>query len=193
MEILLKQIEDFLLPSAVLSSNKAQNTQLVPKHKLDELLYQVSLGDHIRSLQTVYRDSHDELNLAEELRCYGMSAANSDAPKLPTKSLTSKLCEGRSRVLALIKLCYGDNGVEYIRSLLDIANVYALQGLWEQVEEHISNAAKLIEKLTKDIKYKNANFIKVRSAQDAAARVSCTYATLRRHAVKYRGQVKHIR
>lgn len=72
------------------------------------------------------------IGLAPELR------EGDTANKLPTKVLMEKLSEGRSRVVALCRLCYGDDSVESLRASVDLASSYALQGMWGQVNEHIA-------------------------------------------------------
>jgi hypothetical protein len=111
MSAVLFNIETFLLPSldgryASSNTRKQENFSSSPLMRLDQILDQVALADHIRTMQIMYRDSEDELNLAGELRA---SQGAHDAPvkRLPTKHLMEKLSEGRARVVALCRLCHG--------------------------------------------------------------------------------------
>jgi len=54
-------------------------------------------------------------------------------PVLPTKALMVKIIEGRIRIGALCRLCYGDDSVESLKASIDLASSYATQGMWEQV------------------------------------------------------------
>jgi hypothetical protein len=63
---------------------------------------------------------------------------------MTTKVLMSNITEGRARILGLMKLNYSIYHPFYIRCLLDLANSYALQGLWEQVSEYITLAKEIL-------------------------------------------------
>jgi uncharacterized lipoprotein YmbA len=108
---ILSHIETFLLPNTddryvSIDSRRRKDFSSSPSARLDDILHQVVLADHIRTMQIMYRDSDDELTLAAELR--EVNANLQDAVKrLPTKHLMEKLSEGRSRVLALCRLCHG--------------------------------------------------------------------------------------
>lgn len=56
--------------------------------------------------------------------------------RLPTRALMQMVTGGRSRVLALARLNYGASSQQYVRAALELANSYALQGLWAQVAEY---------------------------------------------------------
>ena len=72
----LSLVENFLLPRQDQtcpwrrgpSDNSAERANLRPEARLNDVLYQVALADHIRSFQTMYRDTHDELKLFSDLR-----------------------------------------------------------------------------------------------------------------------------
>jgi len=163
---ILGQVEAFLLPQmdfysrwsaakqrvrqVILSSSSSSSssslqddldvTGLCPIARLDDILYQVALADHIRTMQTMYRDPHDEHRLIGDLR--------TDHPHttLPSKQLILKIIEGRVRCQALCRLTYGQGSVEMLRATVDLASAYALQGQWPQVAEHMAIASqKLVE------------------------------------------------
>ena len=46
-----------------------------------------------------------------------------------------KIIEGRIRIGALCRLCFGDDSLESLKSSIDLASAYATQGMWEQVSE----------------------------------------------------------
>jgi hypothetical protein len=190
MDQILLHIEHFLLPTAddrYLEDNlkKKKDYSSSPYARLDHVLYQVVLADHIRTIQIMYRDGEDEQGLASELRESDMTV------KLTTKHLMEKLSEGRSRVTALCRSCYGDDSVESLRASVDLASSYALQGMWPQVSEHIAIASQqLISKAT--LRDQEEQRVKQKRGKQAALRVSCCYRVLRAHAIANRGQIKTV-
>ena len=181
-----------------------------------DVLYQVALADHIRSFQVMYRDAHDEQCLFSELRgdddegqatttttsgsgsgkggkCNdGKEAGEEDKKrpptKLPTYALATKIMEGRIRASALCRLCYGDNSLEMLRSISDLAASYAVQGMWDQVSERLAVASgRLIAAVSRDSREQQLRVLA--RARAAGAKVACTYRVLRSHAVSHRGQV----
>jgi hypothetical protein len=189
MEKVLFTIEQFLLPTAddrYLPTNmrKQRDTSSSPKARLDHILYQVALADHIRTVQIMYRDSEDEQCLAPELR------EGDTSVKLPTNHLMEKLSEGRSRIVALCRCCYGKDSLEGLRASVDLASSYALQGMWLQVSEHVTAAINLLslkEKAT-DIEREERRSKQERGKQ-AARLIHCCYTVLRTHALANKGQI----
>ena len=204
----LANVEGFLLPQ----SNKlcpwwrggaGPGVSLRPDGRLMDVLYQVALADQIRTFQALYRDNHDEHRLFQDLRDRGATehakaasaaGAETDAaqakpsPALPTKTLMSKIIEGRIRTGALCRLCYGENSLEVLRATVDLASAYAMEGMWEQVSEQLAIASgKLVAVVTKERRAEQLRTI-VR-ARSAAAKVECTFKVIRAHAVMHRGQV----
>ena len=142
---LLVEIERFYLPSQDVrylppSQRPQRDQDISPDARLDHVLYQISLSEHLRTMQIMYRDSEDEQRLVLELREGDSNTA------LPTKDLMEKLLEGRCRVVALCRMCRGEDSVESLRALVDVASAYALQGQWAQVHEYMSLATqKLVQ------------------------------------------------
>jgi hypothetical protein len=187
MERMLLHIEDFLLPT---TDERYQGTNLKkrsdfnssPHCRLDHVLYQVALADHIRTLQIMYRDSEDFQNLALELR------EGDTSVKLPTKNLMEKITEGRSRAVALCRSCYGDDSLESLRASVDLASSYALGGMWAQVSESIAMSSQLIISKT-NRKDQMEQHEQREQGKRAAIRVNCCYGLLRAHAIRFRGQI----
>ena len=132
----LSRIELFLLPAcehnATDDRGKASTANndiaaATPSTRLDKVLHQVALADYIRTIQTMYRDSYDTQKLALQLR------GGVQDVTLTTKHLVSKIVEGRSRSLALLRMTHGETSISYLRGCIDLASSYALQGLWPQV------------------------------------------------------------
>jgi len=190
-KFILARVEEFLLPVVTSSSfsTKAASTArafdvhgLSPHARLQDVLYQVALADHIRTMQTMYRDSHDEHRLVSELRTEHAGVA------LPTKKLMTKITEGRVRAMALCRLCFGNDSVEMLRATIDLASSYALQGMWQQVSEHMAMASqKLVAIANPHVKMQQLR--RTVAARHAAAKVECTYRVLRAHAMSHYGQV----
>lgn len=188
MDEVLSHIEHFLLPTAddrylPINRRKRRDYSSSPHARLDHILYQVALADHIRMMQIMYRDSEDEQCLAPELR------EGDTSVKLPTKHLMEKLSEGRSRIMALCRTCHGEDSLESLRASVDLASSYALQGMWSQVRSHVAIASQqLISKENpSDIEEQH---VRQSRGKQAARRVSCCYRVLRSHSLKNRGQIK---
>ena len=206
----LANVETFLLPAQdmqqswyrgiVMSSLiHPEKASLSPDSRLKEILLQVAIADHIRIFQTMYRDDHDECLLFSDLRSDGDSDAlakedgcnNTLKPvqRLENKALQKKIVEGRIRANALCRLCYGDDSLEMLKGVIDLASAYALQGMWPQVSEHMAIAAqKLITVISKA--KKAAHKETIMRARDAAAKIECVYRVLRDHAIKNRGHIR---
>lgn len=185
-EKLLAAVEMFILPSIderyMIKRNKVTDRGLLPAKRLSHLLTQVAIAEHIRTVQTLYRDSDDELKLVSELRVDNPSA------KLTTKSLISKITEGRARICGLCRVKYGEHSVQALRSKVDLANSYALQGMWPQVAEHISMAIKSLAVISMSTKPAEFNAALRRGILNAT-RVRCVYHVLRDHCSRHSGHV----
>jgi hypothetical protein len=128
MSVILSKVESFLLPSYddryLIKRNKVPDSDISPYNRLSHLLSQVTTAEYIRSIQTLYRDTEDEHFLVNELRL------ESPTMRLPNKSLVVKITEGRSRIFALSRLCFGNDSIELVRAQIDLANSYALQVIY---------------------------------------------------------------
>jgi hypothetical protein len=188
-ESILFLIEQFLLPAAddhYLPANmkKRRIVCTSPTVRLDHILYQVALADHIRVTQIMYRDREDDLCLAPELRVGDISI------KLPTKHLIQKITEGRSRILALSRCCYEENSYETLRALVDLTSSYALQGMWPQVSDNVAQVSHLLSlKDTISDSDDEKQRLRKQNGKRSAHRVNCCYKLLRTHAILYRGYI----
>lgn len=177
---MLPKVEEFLLPKGPVSEEDIEMTML-PTSRLDELLLELSIGEHIRMCQYLYRDNEDECQVAAEVRVF-----SKDGPvKIPSKQLTESLVEGRSRVVALCRLCYGDDSIEYLRAIVDLASVYAMQGLWEQVSHHMTIASQKLISVTQSLQTSGMRS----KSHDAALYTMTLFTVLRAHAIKHRGYI----
>eukprot|EP01039_Chlorochromonas_danica_P005079 gene5079-5581_t len=157
-----------------------------PSERLDQILYQLAVADHVRSMQTIYRDTFDDHSIALELR--GSDITKED--KLPTKDLLQRLVEGRSRALALIKLCYGPHSIALIRGYLDLANAYALQGIWVQAEERVLIAMEELVEVEKIMTENTSSHLELRrNGLEAAKRIFSVFHCLRQHVIQSGGEV----
>jgi hypothetical protein len=189
---LLVEIERWVLPCADQRylppnqrSQREANHEISPDGRLESILHQVAVSEHLCSMQTWYGDSEDEQRLAPELR-----EGDSQNTVLPTAVLMEKLAEGRCRAVALCRICFGEESVESIRALLDLANAYALQGMWAQVQEHVTVAMKRLARLTNPASEPYQEYIvKRQTGRLAAARIDCCFRVLRTHALANRGQI----
>ena len=184
---LLLEIERFYLPQPDVrylppSQRPQRDQDISPEARLDHVLYQISLSEHLRTMQIMYRDSEDEQRLVLELREGDSNTA------LPTKDLMEKLLEGRCRVVALCRMCRGEDSVESLRALVDVASAYALQGQWAQVHEYMSLATQKLVQLSASNEQHEIAMKRYRGSQ-AAACVDCCFRVLRNHAISNRGQI----
>ena len=130
----------------------------------------------------MYRDSYDTQKLALQLR------GGVQDVTLTTKHLVSKIVEGRSRSLALLRMTHGETSISYLRGCIDLASSYALQGLWPQVEEKVNQSNEILRKISR---VRNPQMIEEqqRLSIAAAERISCVYSTLRTFAIRNNGQI----
>ena len=187
----LALIESFLLPSRRTGGDDDEYEKIkllphnrleVPVDRLEETMFQVTLADHIRIMQTMYRDTHDSQCLAAEFR------SGSPNVKLPMKLLIEKIIEGKAKAISLIKIVHGSSSHALFKGYLDIANIYALQGMWPQVEEKINQ----IEECTRKLFPTDASTFsgKYSLARIASERLCCVYSSLRQHAILHYGSIQ---
>jgi hypothetical protein len=187
-----EEIESFLLPGTdmrylPLNQRASKDISDSPFSRLDHIMYQVALADHIRTLQIMYRDGEDDQRLASELR-----EGDSQGIPLTTKHLMEKICEGRSRAAALCRLCYGEDTLESLRAWTDLGSSYALQGMWPQVNDHVSMASQKLLSLSSSKEIMEGINLRIVAGRRAAARVDLCFRVLRTHAMAHQGHVSHI-
>lgn len=176
LEKILAAVEEFILPLSderyLIKRNKVPDKDVLPTHRLSHLLTQVCIAEHIRTMQTLYRDFDDEMKLAGELRSDNPNA------KLPTKLLVTKITEGRARIYALCRQIFGDNSFQQLRAKIDLANCYALQGMWPQVAEHMTVIKEALLNASAYMSTTEFTF-RLRRAILCAFRIQAIYRTLR--------------
>ena len=141
VQVMLAKVEDFLLPKAQIKpknglTRNGINEGTPPHDRLMHLLHEMSVGEHIRSLQFLYRDGEDDLKLAMEIRNSGVKESPLEqdddsvagAGRITSKKLMESITEGRCRAIALTRICYGSDSIESLKSLVDLSNIYAVQG-----------------------------------------------------------------
>lgn len=126
-------------------------------------------------MQFLYRDNDDELQVAREIR-------GPEQLRVSNKVLVENIYEGRTRIVALCRMCYGDESVEYVRALVDLANIYAVQGLWDQVSDQMCLASQKLLILSRRKPNISRPFI-------SAEFVQSVFTTLRQHTMQLRGYV----
>jgi hypothetical protein len=180
-DIVLPKVEEFLLPPKSSNPEDLEEYNMLPTTRLDELLLELAIGEHVRMCQYLYRDNEDECQVAQEVRQLSI-----DGPvRISSKQLTDSLIEGRSRAVALCRLCYGDDSIEYLRSIVDLASVYAMQGLWEQVSHHMTIASQKLISVTHSLQSSDLRS----KSHDAALYTMTLFSVLRTHAIKHRGYI----
>jgi hypothetical protein len=182
----LPKVEEFLLPMKIESVNSTDSsadvdTAPLPSSRLDELLLELSIGEHLRMCQYLYRDNEDECQVSPEVR----QLSKDGVIRITSKQLTESLIEGRSRVVALCRLCYGDESLEYLRAIVDLASVYAMQGLWDQVSHHMTIASQKLISVTQTLQSSSLRS----KSHDAALYTMTLFTVLRSHAIKHRGYI----
>ena len=186
--VILSNVENFLLPGHderyLIRRNRVPDDKATPENRLEHVLTQAAMVDHIRTMQTLYRDADDELQLEQELRFDNPGA------KIPTQDLVERLCEKRCRALALIRLCYGDDSLAMLRAHVDLANAYALRGLWPQVTTQMQSCQKKLLSVAA-IRRADVTAISVEhyEAYTTAALVERFFRILRQQAVQNGGQI----
>jgi tetratricopeptide (TPR) repeat protein len=220
IESLLKQIESYLLPRPQLTDRGHESNNSLPKDRLDMIILETLEADHLRTMLTMYRDNdhndslfNDNHNDEDRPTILGMKDYLSNRPKpsylsevsepsnsrnlsasrrstLTSEELIERNFEGRNRILALSKLCYGADSLETMRSGLDLIHAYALCGHWAAVHEQIGTLlSKYLHLQTKRMYVDNLNQ-KSLAAKLAAENIQCFYSVLRSHAARNRGQVR---
>lgn len=178
-----KNLQGVHIPLSTISSNLGIDYDENSHRRIDDLMYQIALADHIRAMQTMYRDSNDDQCLAIELR------QNDLDTKLPIKHILTKITEGRCRAIPLVKLLYGKESVEMIRTLLDLSAAYALQGMWEQVDEKVGTTLEKLAVVSRS-RYADKYAIRRTRAVEAATNLTKLFGALKEHVTKNMGQVK---
>jgi hypothetical protein len=201
MANILAEVEKFLLPSSddQIQSNEMHKIIMNPSssfgqspiNRLEQILYDIASCDHIRTLQTIYRDNHDEQNLSSTIFSKERDLEKEEGKKFTTKNLIKRIIEGRSRVVALSRICYGDDSIEMLRAIIDLGNAYAIQGMWPQVNEHMEIASHKLSILSQKGIDNNQNQINkvLIQGRHSAAMLSCTYKLLRKKASENCGQI----
>lgn len=177
----MSRVEYFLLPlPRDRVSPKKIPPSLRPTERLDAILHEVSIAEYIRLLQFLYRDTCDELELGMELR--------STKDKITTKQWLQGITEARARIIPLCRLCYGEESLESLRALVDLGSIYAVQGLWPQVSEHMSVASQKLAMLLNNENHE-AKFAHKRRRLLSAAYITNIFRVLQDHAIKNRGYI----
>lgn len=202
MASIIEVVENYLLPEKNNDSSSRENHKLLemlqPKQRLKEMLNDIAVFDHIRALQSLYKDNYDEMEISKQyihllgnrgIQLDNDDDNNSDSIKFTSKNLLKYVSDGRARVIALCRLCYGDDSIEMIRSIVDLASTYAQEGLWSQVNHHLGIATqkggRLVESgLQDDSKY---------SLNDTNLKevylIANTFKCLRDHATRHFGHI----
>jgi hypothetical protein len=177
MADIISSIERSLLPGmhAKFSSLSSAVAGAEPRERLDGILNQLAVAESIRNLQVLYRDMNDDLRLLAELR-------PKDAQILTNQFLASKVTKGRIKALALCRIVYGDQSLEYLKALTDLASTYAVQSLWSQVAVHASDASAVLAKVAADLRSPVRSSVQ-RKMKCNAERIIGVFHALRAHAV----------
>lgn len=185
----LAALERFLLPPRDAASERLGRVEkgMTPAERLDAIVYQTTVADQIRLMQSYYRDSHDDYCLCEALR-----APQTRVPgALPTKHLLQMVTEGRARAVALSKLVHGNASLQTVKATTELANVYAIQGLWEQAIAHAAKANERLEALAHQQssmpQTQETNTLEM--AHKAANEISAVMSLLRCHAIAHAGVI----
>ena len=174
----MQKVEKFVLPEPLISRNTDDEDLAPPLERLREILKELTIGEYIRTTQFLYRDNEDELQVCSEVR-------GGNSCRLPAPQLLRKMTEGRARAVALSRVCYGEHSIEFLRALVDLAGIYAVQGLWEQVSVHMAMASQHLAKIATMY---TASGLRAR-AHDAALFIITVFRTLREHAMNHRGYI----
>ncbi|GMF11748.1 unnamed protein product [Phytophthora lilii] len=81
------------------------------------------------------------------------------------RTLSEQLLRGRMRVLALVKLVYGQHSVCKAHAELELGEAYARMNLWKQAELHASCAANLLREIEETKKQQGASNAKFVAGQ----------------------------
>ena len=188
---LLLELERWVLPPTderlllpIQRQRKASNLNDRPMDRLNQVLFRLQFCDHLHILQSLYGDSEDQQRLILELR----ENREDDKAIMSTKVLQDKLLEGRCRVMALCRMCYGEESLESVRALVDLAGANALLGQWVPMHEQLAIATTKLTFLSSPTEVSQRAY-KRRKSFHAASLVDCCYRILREHALTQRGQV----
>lgn len=183
MGMIIASVEKFLLPciDPLFSSLYTVIAHKDPKARLDAMLAQLAVADGIRHVQSLFRDTEDELKLMKELR-------SDPAMPLSTMSLVTTISEGRARAIALSRLVYGEETIEMLKAVADLATIYSVQSMWPQVAEHMAVASQQLLSVAA-AKRLPASMDMERDARITAAKIEKVFNVLRLHAIKNFGQI----
>ena len=195
-------VEKFLLPATTnpfrpttaSAAQKGESTvnawldsldvKLTPRRRLEQTCIQVCLAEHIRTVQTMYRDPDDDQQVCMEMRM-SMGAGI----KLTSKVLQEKNMEGQARIVALSRMCCGHNSLEMIRAKNDLASSLAQQGLWAQAKDIIDESHSLLLTMIQSPSLRAEQFEKVKRSKESALVVMAVFRLLRVHMAANCGQV----
>jgi tetratricopeptide (TPR) repeat protein len=158
--------------------------KLTPRQRLEHTCLQVCLADHIKTMQTMYRDPDDDLQVCLTMRSGGLPGI-----KLPAKLLQERILEGQIRIVALCRLCYGDNSLEYIRAKNDLISSFAQQGLWSQAKEAVDEAHTVLLRMCELPSLREGYVASLKNSRLTAMIVGATLRVLRAHVAHNFGHV----
>ena len=200
MSSIIEVVENSLLPSKkndyLVRENNKLLEMLQPKQRLNEILNDVAVYDHIRALQSLYKDNYDEMDISKQyIHLLGNRDikvdvdTNSYLIKLTSKDLLKHISDGRARAIALCRLCYGDDSIEMIRAIVDLASIYAQEGLWSQVNHHLGIATQKGGRLVESKLQVNSKYILNDSNLKEVYLIAKIFKCLRDHATKHFGHI----
>lgn len=204
---LLTCVEQFVLPSVCQSLPKAESESpsklstksqslsssswldslelnLTPRQRLEHTCVQVCLAEHIKTMQTMYRDPDDDLQVCLPMRSNGLPGL-----KLPSKLLQERILEGQIRIAALCRICYGDSSLEHIRARNDLSGSFAQQGLWQQAREVVDESHTALLRLCELPSARETYLAQLKRCKTTASIVFTTYKLLRTHAIQNFGHI----
>jgi hypothetical protein len=183
MADIISSIERSLLPGmhAKFSTLSVAIAGAEPQERLDGILNQLAVAESIRNLQVLYRDTNDDLQLLAELR-------PKDTQLLKNQFLATKVTKGRIKALALCRIVYGDQSLEYLKALTDLASTYAVQSLWSQVAVHAGAASAMLAKIAENLR-SPVRSSALRKMKCNAERIIHVFSALRVHAVSNFGLI----
>ncbi len=201
MSSIIEVVENCLLPSKknyyLVRENDKLLEMLQPKQRLKEILNDIAVYDHIRALQSLYKDNYDEMDISKQyIHLLGnkdikldTDDTNSDIIKFTSKNLLKYISDGRARAIALCRLCYGDDSIEMIRAIVDLASTYAQEGLWSQVNHHLGIATQKGSRLIESSLQVNSKYIINDTNLKEIYLIANIFKCLRDHATRHFGHI----
>jgi len=144
VQVMLAKVEAFLLPRSFMEMECAKSNDETPSIRLKKLLHELSIGEHLRTIQFLYRDSEDDLKLEMNVRRSGRAGTQLEdhdavtSSRISSKKLIESLTEGRCRAIPLCRMCFGTDSIETLKAVVDLANIYAVQGRSRSFEMSVS-------------------------------------------------------